>query len=119
MVCVWGAGSAARIARKERRKHEALEDQKRLAKTKMREDKLRRMERLMEGAASPPHLVLARRNATLAFLEFQCTPSNVLQLLEGSAAAGATGADGQTALALPPVDPLSLVLDTTRAQAWP
>ena len=57
-----GAGSAARIARKERRKHEALEDQKRLAKTKMREEKLRRMERLMEGTASPPQLVLARHN---------------------------------------------------------
>jgi hypothetical protein len=85
----------------------------------MREEKLRRMERLMEGAASPSQLVLAHRYATLAFLQFQCSPSHFLQLLEGSAAAGATGADGQTALALSPVDPLSLVLYTMRAQACP
>lgn len=84
---------ARKIARKERRKHEALEDQKRLAKTKMREDKLRRMERLMEGAASPPQL-----------------------MLKGSAAAGAIGADVQTALALPPVDPLSLGVVTIPAE---
>lgn len=40
-----------RIARKERRKQEALEDQRRIAKTKMREKKIRKLERLMENSA--------------------------------------------------------------------
>jgi hypothetical protein len=45
---------ARKAARKERRKHEALEDQRRLATSKMREQKLRKMERLMEDAAATP-----------------------------------------------------------------
>lgn len=47
-----------RIARKERQKLQALEDQRRLAKTKMRERKLRKMEQLMEEATAVPVISL-------------------------------------------------------------